>query len=381
MDTREKRTICSGLVALAVGMGIGRFALTPLLPPMVDEGLLSVSSGGWLSTLHFAGYFVGALTAAGLNGDPRRLLLFAVSAIVVTTIAMGLSSDYLVWSVARIIAGVASAWILVVISRDLIHPAFMARPEVGQAQTFSGVGVGIAVTGVVCNLLFSSGVTSGSAWMILGISSGVMCLVVWLLVPESRYRHSIRETVSNAGRVPLNWQMMLAYGSAGLGYVIPATYLPLLAKDHVTEPELFGLVWPVFGLAACISTLIAFRFFAAFGNRPVWIAAQLIMAAGLILPVLMDGLAAIATSGLCVGGTFMVVTMAGVREAHAVAPPNDAGRHIAVLTAFFAMGQMVGPAAAAQAVQWTSSFSSPLIVGAVLLTVTAAGLLRHRRQP
>jgi len=45
---------------------------------------------------------------------------------------------------------------------------------------------------------------------------------------------------------------------------------------------------------------------------------------------------------VCVGGTFMVVTMAGMQEARRVAG-DSAPRLMAAMTAAFALGQLMGP--------------------------------------
>ena len=53
--------------ALAVAMGIGRFAFTPLLPLMVRDGSLAPSAGAWLAASNYLGYLAGALTASRLG--------------------------------------------------------------------------------------------------------------------------------------------------------------------------------------------------------------------------------------------------------------------------------------------------------------------------
>jgi len=54
----------AGLIALAVSMGIGRFAFTPLLPMMQADAGLTIKSAGWLASANYFGYLVGALCAA-----------------------------------------------------------------------------------------------------------------------------------------------------------------------------------------------------------------------------------------------------------------------------------------------------------------------------
>ena len=50
----------AGMLSLAVAMGIGRFAFTPVLPLMLREGSLDVAMGGWIAAAKYAGYLVFA---------------------------------------------------------------------------------------------------------------------------------------------------------------------------------------------------------------------------------------------------------------------------------------------------------------------------------
>jgi hypothetical protein len=83
----------------------------------------------------------------------------------------------------------------------------------------------------------------------------------------------------------------------------------------------------------------------------------------------------IITVGLCVGGTFMIITMAGINEAHRIASPQDVMRHIAVMTASFATEQMIGPVFASSVYGLTQSFAPFLIIASILLILTAMTLV------
>jgi len=78
----------SGLIALAVAMGIGRFAFTPILPMMQKEGQLTLAAGGWLASANYVGYFVGALAAMFVRLSPALAIRASLAAIAVTTFAM-----------------------------------------------------------------------------------------------------------------------------------------------------------------------------------------------------------------------------------------------------------------------------------------------------
>ena len=63
----------AGMAALAVAMGIGRFAFTPLLPMMLHDGVVDIAAGSWLATANYFGYLVGALLFMSLPWLGRRL--------------------------------------------------------------------------------------------------------------------------------------------------------------------------------------------------------------------------------------------------------------------------------------------------------------------
>ena len=83
--------VCAaGLLSLAVAMGIGRFAFTPMLPLMIREGQLDVAWGGWLAAANYAGYLAGALSAARIALSPPRLGSAALLSTAALTAAMAL---------------------------------------------------------------------------------------------------------------------------------------------------------------------------------------------------------------------------------------------------------------------------------------------------
>src|SRR6185437_3659436 len=93
-------------VALAVAMGIGRFAFTPLLPLMVRDGALAQSAGAWLAASNYLGYLAGALTASRLGLSLPALMRLSLAGTVVATAAMGAVDGLAAWACLRFLAGV-----------------------------------------------------------------------------------------------------------------------------------------------------------------------------------------------------------------------------------------------------------------------------------
>jgi predicted MFS family arabinose efflux permease len=358
-NTSASVVACGGLVALAVAMGIGRFAFTPLLPMMQDEFGLTLAEGGWLASANYVGYLAGALSATLVADVARRgAIRLGLASIALSTLAMGATDSFAAWMVLRFVPGFASAWVLVCVSTwslELLGRA--GRPALGGA-VYAGVGAGIAFAGVTCLIVIQIGSTSGVAWEILGAAALVVALVLWPVVGSDATDAAGRRASSAAtGRIPEYWRLVFCHGAFGFGYIIPATFLPVMAKQIVAEPLWFGLAWPVFGAAALLSTLAAARLTRVIGQREVWILGNLAMGIGMLVPIGVPGAAGIAIAAICVGGTFMVNTMVGMQEARRVAGAR-AGGLMAAMTSAFAAGQIAGPLL----VGWLSRFEGGLTI-------------------
>jgi predicted MFS family arabinose efflux permease len=366
----------AGLIALAVAMGIGRFAFTPILPMMQQDAGLSIERGGWLASANYAGYLLGALLAIRMRVAPTLAVRAALVAITLGTLAMGVTDGFGAWLALRLIAGIASAWVLIFASASCLERlAPFGRPLLGGA-VFAGVGTGIAVAGLVCLALMTAGLGSRPAWLALGVLALLGTAGTWRAIgtPAPR-RAEPTATPTRARWEPGSGRLVACYGVFGFGYIIPATFVPAMARQAVHDPLAFGWSWPVFGVAAALSTLAATAFPLAADHRRLWIRGHLVMAAGVALPVVWPGLAGIMIAALLVGGTFVVVTMAGMQEGRRVG--GAAGtRLMAAMTSAFAAGQVAGPLLAGQMAGLHGGFDGALLLAAVLLVASAAALAR-----
>lgn len=334
-----------GLLSLAVSMGVGRFAFTPVLPLMVGEGLLTVAQGSWLAAANYAGYLLGALLAARLAVDMRRLAILSLGLVACSTAAMAMPGG-VAWTVLRFSSGLLAAWVFVATSVwCLATLARMNRPDLGGC-VYAGVGVGIAAAGVCCLWMAVQGLATPLIWISLGLLALAMTIPVALVIRLPIIVSEVApSSSSDAGRVPAGTGgLVVSYGIMGYGYILPATFLPLLARSVITDPALFGLAWPVFGLTAALSTLFAGLLMRRYSRLRVWAVSQLLMGIGAVVPSIWSSGTSILLSAILVGGTFMVITLAGVQEVRERVAWSPA-KWVGYLTAAFALGQIAGPMA------------------------------------
>ena len=388
--------------ALAVAMGIGRFAFTPILPLMIQEGTVHLAQTAWLSSSNYIGYLVGALSLLKSNRHPLFVVL-GLTLVTLTTWLASLSSfGWLL--VLRFLAGVASAWVLVSISAFAIN-WLKSRQVISSGLIYTGVGIGITLTGLICSYFIFQSATVNAAvqsslsplssrlWQYLGVIALLATLLVTFLLAKINSKSpstaaakanpsKATHTNPTSSSIPPPAKLKLAnvltaYGLFGFGYILPATFLPQIAKQWLSGQS-YLLIWPFFGLAAALSVVLSQglqRHFDNFSLLGVWRVSQIIMAVGTLLPALWQSLAGLMLSALMVGGTFMVVTMAGLQVAASQVTHYPKYNLSALMTASFAFGQLIGPLTALVATG-KNIWLALLPVSAIVLLIGVALLWR-----
>lgn len=368
----------AGMLTLAVAVGIGRFAFTPILPMMQADAGLSLQSAGWLAAANYVGYFLGALSAIWMRISATLIVRFALVAITLLTATMGITHDLFFWMVLRGLAGIASAWALIFASAWTLQLLAARGKEKLSGIVFAGVGLGTMVAGGFCLVFLRFALSSSQAWIALGAVALALTIASWpayRFTTHTEVRGTDARQPSTGSPLGLQGVILVAcYGLFGFGYIIPATFLPAMAQQALADPALFGWAWPIFGSATLVSTLAAGWVSAHVPNRLVWAFGHGLMAIGVAFPVILPNIAGIVLSSLLVGGTFMVVTLTAMQEARRVAPDNPA-RLMAVMTTAFAIGQILGPILVSFVANAQRGLDVLLITAAVLLVVSAIALL------
>jgi predicted MFS family arabinose efflux permease len=388
LPSRFPTAVCLlAMMEVAVEMGIGRFAFTPMLPLMIGDGLLDTGEGAWLASGNYLGYLLGALTVSRVRVPSKVLLPVSLAGIVVVTAAMGVGDGGMAaWFVLRFAAGGLSAWAFVLTNAWALERLARARRPDLAGVVYAGVGVGIASVGAFCVVAAGPGVPAQWLWLGLGALSATA------IVPPLLRRGGPRDIAVSADQklsTPADSKgsasLVICYGLVGFGYILPATFLPALARTVVDDPRIFGLAWPVFGIAAALSTILGARTIRRMNRLRVWAVCHLVMAAGVVMPSLWLSPTSIAIAALLVGGTYLVPAMIGMQEARARAS-GDPTALLGRMTAAFAIGQIGGPVVSATLGMLPAGQAAGLDLAfqaaAVVLVLSAAHLFRlARHQP
>jgi len=282
-----RRLAFVGLAGGLIGVGICRFAFTPLVPVMIGEGWITAAEAGYLGAVNFAGYFLGAATAwlaATRMGTGRAVRLNL--ALCVLSLAAGALPWGFPWlALWRFAAGYGGAVLIVLVGPAVLAQTPAARWGVLTGMVFTGVGAGVAATGTIVPLLAGMGATV--AWSGLAVTALLLAAMVhafWREPPET-------ELSPPSGDPParMNLPVILlcfSYATYAVGVAPHSVFwVDYLARELDLGIAAGGAHWTVIGLLAAATPAIMGRIADRFGFGRTLVAAMTASAAAVLLPV------------------------------------------------------------------------------------------------
>jgi predicted MFS family arabinose efflux permease len=348
-------------------MGIGRFAFTPILPMMLADGVLDLAAASWLASANYLGYLVGALLCMlqpWLWTRFPSLPPLAFSQLVrggllmtgVLTLAMGWL-EAPAWPLLRFLAGVTSGVVFVYTSGwCLSRLASLGVPAMG-GFIYMGPGAGIVLSGLAASGMVAGRWTAAGAWLVFGALAFVLSALAWRYLQggNERLQPLASRSPQQSGQVPADRQtvqaghsaaemmlLTLAYGLAGFGYIITATFLPVIARSALPGSHWLDLFWPLFGAGVMLGAWLATRIRQVRDFRYLLLMAYLIQALGILLSLWSPGLAGFAIGSLLLGIPFTAITFFAMQEVRRL-KPDSAASFIGLMTATYGIGQILGP--------------------------------------
>jgi MFS family permease len=347
----------AGAVSLAAAMGIGRFAFTPLLPMMLHDGLVDLHGGSTLATSNYLGYLLGAILCMMAPGlarrfgwvlpDSGRMVQFALVMTGMLTLAMTLDMASL-WPVWRFLSGVISAVGFVFTSAWCLSRLAALGSAHMAGIIFVGPGLGIAVSGLAAYGLTAAGTSSVLAWGIFGISALVLTVVIWPILTSGNGKGSgypVAQSPTIHVRQPWTAEhimLTLAYGLAGLGYIVTATFLPVIARAALPGSAWVDLFWPLFGIAVAVGALMS-RFVPMSVDRRTLLAiCYVLQGLGVLASLVSPDVVGFVVGSILLGVPFTTITLFALQEVRRLRPLEATG-FMGLLTASYAIGQIAGP--------------------------------------
>jgi predicted MFS family arabinose efflux permease len=360
------------MVALAAGMGVGRFLYTPILPVMAEQLGLTASQAGLIASANYLGYLAGALLAAmgGLGKSQHKLLLGGLILNVAGLMAMGLTSSFIAHLMIRFTGGLASAFILVFASALVMEGLSSSQRGGLSAVHFGGVGIGIFVSAVVTTAF------AGADWRTLWFAGAVLAaiglsLAVLLISPGRQVTEALKITTGNRNG-PAMRVLIVSYGLFGFGYIITATFIVAIIRDTPDIRSMEHYVWAIVGLAGVPSVALWLWVSRKTGILQAYAFACIVEAIGVASSVLSGTAIGIVIAAAFLGGTFIAITALGLMTARSYSS-GDGRVNVALMTASFGAGQVVGPVFAGGLADLTGSYLIPSLTATAALVI-AAGL-------
>ncbi|WP_020694088.1 YbfB/YjiJ family MFS transporter [Reyranella massiliensis] len=380
MKKRPLLLAIGGLLAMAAGLGIGRFVYTPILPPMVEALQLTKSQAGLIASANFIGYLAGALLGAlRLPGSRRTWLLAALAVNTICLAGMGAAATMPLFIALRLIAGAASAFVLIFSSALVLDRLAAAGRASLSAVHFAGVGGGIALSAILVAALLTAHASWQTLWFASAALSFAAVVAVAALVPPDEAMPQTARTQSAAGASPGFAALIVAYGLFGFGYVITATFIVDLVRGAPAIAHLEPYIWLVVGLSAVPSVALWTALGARWGVMRAYVVANLVEAVGVAASALWVQTAGVIVAAIFLGGTFVGLTALGLVAARQ-GSTGDPRRSIALMTVSFSLGQILGPIFAGYVYDATGSLSTPSLAAAAALVVAALLSLLAERQ-
>lgn len=345
-DTRAWRATLAGLSASLVGIGLARFAYTPLLPVLITAGWFPASQAAYLGAANLAGYLGGALCARPLArwGGAPRVLRGMMTLVTVAFFACALPLSFSWFFLWRFASGVAGGTLMVLAAPTVLPHVPTARRGLAGGAIFTGVGLGIMASGTVVPLLLQAGLAV--TWCGLGVLSMLLTGLAWGRWPADET--AAATPIAAARRAPATGTLRALY----VEYALNATGLVphmVFLVDFVARGLGQGIhagaqYWVLFGVGAVAGPVLAGLLADRVGFGPALRLALVAQAAAVAVPVVTAAPVGLALSSVLIGAAVPGIVPLVLGRVHELVPGDPEGQRAAwsVTTMAFALGQAAG---------------------------------------
>ena len=358
-----------------VGLGIGRFAYSLVLPDMRDALGWSYSAAGFMNTINAAGYLAGALMASrlirryGLSAAVR----WGTLACLVSLALCALSGNFFVLSFARLLAGLGAAAGFVA-GGTLATKIAQSRPARANfllSLFYAGPGLGILASGLIAPFVLNA-FGPGSWWIVWW---AMTALAIAMTVPLMLTPIDVDDGIADAAPAKFAVLPVLIYLAGyflfGAGYIAYMTFMIAYVRDAGGGAAAQSAFWSLIGVSAFVTPWVWRRVLALDRGGLSTAIILGVNAFGAALPLFGHSPLLLAISALVFGVAFFAVVGSTTAFVRLNYPPSAWPKGIAAMTIAFGIGQTLGPIAVGAVTDAMGSLSYALNVSAAMLAVGA----------
>ena len=359
--------ILTGIAALTIAVGIGRFSYTPILPYMISELNLTTTEAGLIASSNYLGYLLGSLIPIfpQFPKNIRSIFIYSIFISIISLFAMGLTNTFEVFILIRFVHGIFSAFVLILGTSLIVsHVQKKGKIFLGTAH-FSGVGLGMALSAIVVSYLGFLNFTWDELWFSIGILAIMLSFQIIKFTPIQKAE--VKYNLKSKNKTNLGFSLItISYGLYGFGYVAFGTFISTMSRLTPGLEKTEPYVWFVVGVTGIPSVFFWNWFGSKIGNDIGLFLANLILGLGVLFSVLINNEFGIFISCILFGLSFVPITSMCLLEGQ----ERFSGSFIvstAILTFSFSIGQMIGPYLSGLLTDYYGSFFFSMIISCIIL--------------
>ena len=371
--------ILTGIAALTIAVGIGRFSYTPILPYMISELNLTTTEAGLIASSNYLGYLLGSLIPIfpQFPKNIRSIFIYSIFISIISLFAMGLTNTFEVFILIRFIHGIFSAFVLILGTSLIVsHVQKKGKIFLGTAH-FSGVGLGLALSAIVVSYLGFLNFTWDELWFSIGILAIMLSFQIIKFTPIQKAE--VKYNLKSKNKTSLGFSLItISYGLYGFGYVAFGTFISTMSRLTPGLEKTEPYVWFVVGVTGIPSVFFWNWFGSKIGNDIGLFLANLILGLGVLFSVLINNEFGIFISCILFGLSFVPITSMCLLEGQ----ERFSGSFIvstAILTFSFSIGQMIGPYLSGLLTDYYNSFFFSMIISGIVLIFGSLLMINPKR--
>ena len=371
--------ILTGIAALTIAVGIGRFSYTPILPYMISELNLTTTEAGLIASSNYLGYLLGSLIPIfpQFPKNIRSIFIYSIFISIISLFAMGLTNTFEIFILIRFIHGVFSAFVLILGTSLIVsHVQKKGKIFLGTAH-FSGVGLGMALSAIVVSYLGFLNFKWDELWFSIGILAIILSFQIIKFTPIQKAE--VKYNLKSKHKTNLGFSLItISYGLYGFGYVAFGTFISTMSRLTPGLEKTEPFVWFVVGITGIPSVFFWNWFGSKIGNDIGLFLANLILGLGVLFSVLINNEFGIFISCILFGLSFVPITSMCLLEGQ----KRFSGSFIvstAILTFSFSIGQMIGPYLSGLLTDYYGSFFFSMIISGIVLIFGSLLMINPKR--